>query len=68
MFVVSTSEQSEHLLAELCRIEEEIFTELGLHYRMLVMPLALLAVLTLIKSDRLPLYRVWSRFECFACL
>ena len=36
MFIVSPENQSEELLAELCHIEEEIFTELGLHYRVLV--------------------------------
>ena len=36
MFILGTGDQSERLLAELCDIEEEIFTELGLHYRMLV--------------------------------
>lgn len=36
MFIIGTGEQSERLLAELCHIEEEIFTELGLHYRKLV--------------------------------
>ena len=36
MFILGTEEQSESLLAELCNIEEDIFTELGLHYRMLV--------------------------------
>lgn len=36
MFVVSTPEQSEAILEELCQIEEEIFKELGLHYKVLV--------------------------------
>jgi hypothetical protein len=36
MFVLSTPEQSEAMLQELCDIEEEIFTELGLHFQMLV--------------------------------
>ncbi len=36
MFVVSTPEQSEAILEELCLIEEEIFQELGLHYKVLV--------------------------------
>ena len=36
MFIVSTEAQSEGLLSELCQIEEEIFTELGLHYKVLV--------------------------------
>lgn len=36
MFVVSTEAQSEDLLSEICQIEEEIFTELGLHYHVLV--------------------------------
>ena len=38
MFIVSTEAQSEGLLSELCQIEEEIFTELGLHYKVLVWP------------------------------
>ncbi|EIE20022.1 putative seryl-tRNA synthetase [Coccomyxa subellipsoidea C-169] len=38
MFVLSTPEQSEAMLQELCDIEEEIFTELGLHFQMLDMP------------------------------
>ena len=38
MFVLSTPEQSEGMLQELCDIEEEIFTELGLHFQMLVSP------------------------------
>ncbi|CAK0784047.1 hypothetical protein CVIRNUC_007250 [Coccomyxa viridis] len=38
MFIVSTEAQSEGLLSELCQIEEEIFTELGLHYKVLDMP------------------------------
>lgn len=36
MFVLCTPRQSEAMLAELCGLEEEIFTELGLHFRMLV--------------------------------
>ena len=36
MFVLSTPAQSEAMLQELCDIEEEIFTELGLHFQMLV--------------------------------
>ena len=36
MFVVSTPEKSEAILEELCLIEEEIFQELGLHYKVLV--------------------------------
>ncbi|BDA51395.1 Serine-tRNA ligase [Coccomyxa sp. Obi] len=38
MFVLSTPAQSEAMLQELCDIEEEIFTELGLHFQMLDMP------------------------------
>ena len=38
MFIVSTEAQSGGLLSELCQIEEEIFTELGLHYKVLVPP------------------------------
>ena len=40
MFVVCTPQQSEIMLAELCGLEEEIFTELGLHFKMLVADLA----------------------------
>ena len=36
MFVLCTPAQSEALLDELCGIEEEIFGELGLHFRILV--------------------------------
>jgi hypothetical protein len=36
MFVLSTPRQSEALLQELVDIEEEIFTELGLHFKILV--------------------------------
>ena len=36
MFVLCTPEQSEGLLAELCQIEEEMFSELGLHFQVLV--------------------------------
>lgn len=36
MFVLSTPEQSEAILEELCQIEEEIFQELGLSYKVLV--------------------------------
>ena len=46
MFILGTAEQSDHLLTELCHIEEEIFTELGLHYRMLVIFLPSQTVLT----------------------
>ena len=36
MFVLSTPEQSEALLEELTSIEKEMFTELGLHFKILV--------------------------------
>ncbi len=36
MFVLCTPAQSEAMLDELCGIEEEIFSELGLHFRILV--------------------------------
>lgn len=36
MFVICTPAQSEALLEELCGIEEEIYTELGLHFKILV--------------------------------
>ena len=41
MFVLCTPHQSEAMLAELCSVEEEIFTELGLHFQMLVADMAI---------------------------
>lgn len=41
MFVVATPEQSEALLEELADIEKEMFTELGLHFKILVWPFSL---------------------------
>ncbi|GMH39068.1 hypothetical protein BSKO_06966 [Bryopsis sp. KO-2023] len=38
MFVLSTPEQSEQMLKELIDLEEELFTELGLHFKILDMP------------------------------
>lgn len=38
MFVVATPEQSEALLEDLADIEKEMFTELGLHFKILVLP------------------------------
>ena len=38
MFIVSTPEQSEGLLQELVSIEQEMFAELGLHFKVLDMP------------------------------
>lgn len=38
MFVVATPEQSEALLEDLADIEKEMFTELGLHFKILVSP------------------------------
>ena len=40
MFVLCTPQQSEAMLAEMCRVEEEIFTELGLQFQMLVADMA----------------------------
>ena len=36
MFVLCTPQQSEALLQELCDLEEEMFTDLGLHFKILV--------------------------------
>ncbi len=36
MFVLCTPQQSEALLQELCDLEEEMFAELGLHFKILV--------------------------------
>ena len=36
MFVVCTPEQSEALLEDLADIEKDMFTELGLHFKILV--------------------------------
>lgn len=33
MFVISTPEQSNNLLAELTQIEEELYSQLGLHFK-----------------------------------
>lgn len=38
MFVVCTPEQSEALLEDLADLEKEMFTELGLHFKILVCP------------------------------
>lgn len=38
MFVVCTPEQSEALLEDLADTEKEMFTELGLHFKILVCP------------------------------
>ncbi|KAL0025985.1 hypothetical protein WJX77_010596 [Trebouxia sp. C0004] len=38
MFVVCTPEQSEALLEDLANLEKEMFTELGLHFKILDMP------------------------------
>jgi len=40
LFVVSTPEQSEALLGELSAFEEALFTDLGLHFKVLVRPRA----------------------------
>ena len=42
MFVLCTPQQSEALLQELCDLEEEIFADLGLHFKILVSGLRLL--------------------------
>ena len=36
MFVICTPEQSEALLQELCDLERDLFSQLGLHFRILV--------------------------------
>ena len=36
LFVICTPEQSEGVLAELCDMEEELFSSLGLHFKILV--------------------------------
>ena len=36
MFVLSTPEQSEALLQELCNIERDLYSQLGLHFRIMV--------------------------------
>lgn len=36
MFVLCTPQQSEALLEELCKAEEEMYDELGLHFKVLV--------------------------------
>lgn len=38
MFIISTAEQSEELHQELLAIETELFSELGLHFKVLDMP------------------------------
>lgn len=38
MFVLCTPQQSGQLLQELCDIECEMYTELGLHFKILVSP------------------------------
>ena len=40
MFVISTPEQSEALLGELVDLELSLFTDLGLHFKVLDMPTA----------------------------
>ena len=37
MFVLCTPAQSEAVLQELCDLEERLFRQLGLHFRMLVL-------------------------------
>ena len=38
MFVLCTPAQSDAMLQELCDLEERLFEQLGLHFRMLVLP------------------------------
>lgn len=38
MFVICTPEQSEDMLQELVTLEQRLFTELGLHFKVLDMP------------------------------
>ena len=56
MFIVSTEHQSEGLLSELCRIEEEMFSELGLHYRVLVVLQASVTIPSVSHSFPKPSY------------
>lgn len=51
MFVLSTPDQSEGILEDLCSIEEEIFQELGLHYKVLVRHMWLVYNASLIKKQ-----------------
>ena len=44
MFVLCTPQQSEVLLQELCDLEEEIFADLGLHFKILVSSLRMVHV------------------------
>ena len=45
MFVLCTPQQSEALLEELADIEKEMFTELGLHFKILVRHACMLSAL-----------------------
>jgi seryl-tRNA synthetase len=38
MFVLCTPAQSDAMLQELCDLEEHLFSQLGLHFRMMVPP------------------------------
>ena len=38
MFVLCTPAQSDAMLQELCDLEERMFSQLGLHFRMMVLP------------------------------
>lgn len=53
MFVVATPEQSEALLEELADIEKEMFTELGLHFKILVWPFSVLHVEATLSVSRM---------------
>ena len=68
MFVVATPEQSEALLEELADIEKEMFTELGLHFKVLVRPfsLAQFEATLFVSADQDPECEVfmWGHFSC----
>ena len=51
MFVICTPDQSEAMLAELTQIEEDLFTQLGLHFKVLDMPTAELGAPAYRKID-----------------
>lgn len=51
MFVLCTPQQSEALLEELADIEKEMFTELGLHFKILVSKLTYLSQNQLFKRS-----------------
>lgn len=51
MFVICKPDQSEELLMELCSIEEELFKDLGLHFKVLDMPTSDLGAPAYRKKD-----------------